>query len=301
MFISENRKQNSTLNRRTFFLYILKLFFFSGVSLRLYDIQISESKKYKTLSKNNQIDLEIIFPIRGEIFDRNNKLLATNKKVFDIYIIPEKTKSKDYSLNLLSKFIKIDFKSRRKIIDLSKQTKKFQKIKVAENINWETLEKIEANKYNFIVIEDSADTLGAKINNKFSGYYSDISIRSFYGSHVINCAGNGGMLCASNQNWIKDAKILRSWGRSSSILKNSENIRDRLNYKLGNINYDAKFIFEKIGYNFEPSEIGAAFGLVQLKNLNKNSRIRKRNFNKHLNFISNYEDIFITMLRLVRK
>ena len=90
MFISENRKQNSTLNRRTFFLYILKLFFFSGVSLRLYDIQISESKKYKTLSKNNQIDLEILFPIRGEIFDRNNKLLATNKKVFDIYIIPEK-------------------------------------------------------------------------------------------------------------------------------------------------------------------------------------------------------------------
>ena len=148
MFISENRKQNSTLNRRTFFLYILKLFFFSGVSLRLYDIQISESKKYKTLSKNNQIDLEILFPIRGEIFDRNNKLLATNKKVFDIYIIPEKTKSIDYSLNLLSKFIKIDFKSRRKIIDLSKQTKKFQKIKVAENISWETLEKIEANKYN---------------------------------------------------------------------------------------------------------------------------------------------------------
>ena len=158
--------------------------------------------------------------------------------------------------------------------------------------NWKKIRKI-ANKHNLIVIEDSADTLGAKIDNKYSGYYSDISITSFYGSHVINCAGNGGMLCASNQDWIRDAKILRSWGRSSSILKNSENIRDRLNYKLGNINYDAKFVFEKVGYNFEPSEIGAAFGLVQLKNLNKNSRIRKRNFNKHLNFISNYEDIFI--------
>ena len=148
MFISENRKQNTILNRRTFFLYILKLLFFSGVSLRLYDIQISKSKKYNTLSKNNQIDLEILFPIRGEIFDRNNKLLATNKKVFDIYIVPEKTNSINSSLNLLAKFIKIDFITRRKIIDLSKITKKFQKIKVAENINWETLEKIEANKYN---------------------------------------------------------------------------------------------------------------------------------------------------------
>jgi len=147
MFISENRKQNITLNRRTFFLYLLKLIFFSGVTFRLYDIQISKSKKYNTLSKNNQIDLEILFPIRGEIFDRNDKLLATNKKVFDIYIIPEKTNSINQSLNLLSKFIQIDFESRRKIIDLSKKTKKFQKIKVAENIDWETLEKIEANKY----------------------------------------------------------------------------------------------------------------------------------------------------------
>ena len=135
MFISEDRKQNLTLNRRTFFLYIFKLCIFSGVSYRLYDLQIVKSKKYKTLSKNNQIDLEILFPIRGEIFDRNNKILATNKKVFDISIIPEKTNSINSSLNRLSKFIKIDFASRRKIIELSKKTKKFQKIKVAENID----------------------------------------------------------------------------------------------------------------------------------------------------------------------
>ena len=54
MFISEDRKQNLTLNRRTFFLYIFKLCIFSGVSYRLYDLQIVKSKKYKTLSKNNQ-------------------------------------------------------------------------------------------------------------------------------------------------------------------------------------------------------------------------------------------------------
>ena len=50
------------------------------------------------------------------------------------------------------------------------------------------------------MIEDSADTLGAKIGNKATGYYSDISITSFYGSHVISCAGNGGMF----QQMIKD-------------------------------------------------------------------------------------------------
>ena len=37
--------------------------------------------------------------------------------------------------------------------------------------------------------------------------------------------------------------------------------------ELNGIEYDAKFIFKEIGYNLEPSEIGSAFGLVQLKKL----------------------------------
>ena len=148
MYFSENKKQYSSLNRRTFFLYLIKLSFFSVVGWRLYDIQIADSKKYKTLSKNNQIDLEIILPLRGEILDRNNTLLATNKKVFDLYIIPEKTHSIKSTLDDLSNYTPIKFIQRRKIIELSKKVKKFEKIKVSENIDWATLEKVEANRIN---------------------------------------------------------------------------------------------------------------------------------------------------------
>ena len=93
MFYTEDKKQYSALNRRTFILYLLKLSLFSVVGWRLYNIQIKESDKYKTLSKNNQIDIEIIYPLRGKIFDINNNLLVSNKKVFDIYIIPENKKN----------------------------------------------------------------------------------------------------------------------------------------------------------------------------------------------------------------
>ena len=65
-----------------------------------------------------------------------------------------------------------------------------------------------ANKYNLKVIEDSADTLGATINGKSSGYFSDMSITSFYGSHIINCAGNGGALLLNDQSAISKAKLL---------------------------------------------------------------------------------------------
>lgn len=148
MFYSDQKKQVSLYNRRTFILFLLKLSLFSAVGWRLYNIQILDSSKYKTMSKKNQIDLEIIFPVRGKIFDRNKVLIAKNEKVYDVYLIPENTKSINNTLNSLSQFIDIDFAKRRKIIELSTQVKKFEKIKIFENISWSVLEKIETNKYN---------------------------------------------------------------------------------------------------------------------------------------------------------
>ena len=146
--------------------------------------------------------------------------------------------------------------------------------------NWKIIADI-AKKYNLKVIEDSADTLGGTIHDRSSGSYSDWSITSFYGSHIINCAGNGGMLCVNDESIYKKAKLLRSWGRSSSLFDDqSEKIENRFNIKLNDIDYDAKFVFEEIGYNLEGSEIGAAFGLKQLEDLESNIAIRKRNFKK---------------------
>tara|TARA_Y100001954_G_scaffold234986_1_gene291645 strand:- start:141 stop:1328 length:1188 start_codon:yes stop_codon:yes gene_type:complete len=178
----------------------------------------------------------------------------------------------------------------------NKITKKTKAILVPNLIgNIPNLKKIYkiASKYKLKILEDSADTLGAKINNISTGKFSDISITSFYGSHVISCAGNGGMLMTNDLNQYKRAKILRSWGRMSSILKNSENINKRLDIKLMGLNFDKKFIFSEAGYNFEPSEIGAAFGLAQLKKFKKFSKIRNKNFELHKKFFSKFPEIFI--------
>jgi CDP-4-dehydro-6-deoxyglucose reductase, E1 len=159
--------------------------------------------------------------------------------------------------------------------------------------NWNKLNKI-AKKYNLKIVEDSADTLGAKIGKRTTGSYSDISITSFYGSHVISCAGNGGILLTNNKKHYLRSKVLRSWGRASTLINDSENISKRLNIKLKGFDFDRKFVFQEIGYNFEPSEIGAAFGIEQLKKFNQFSKIRNRNFNLHKNFFLKLENYFIT-------
>jgi len=158
---------------------------------------------------------------------------------------------------------------------------------------WDKIREI-ADKYDLIVIEDSADTLGATYKNKSSGSYSDMSITSFYGSHIINCAGNGGALMINDDKVMEEAKLLRSWGRSSSLYdEKSEAIENRFNVDLDGIEYDAKFVFSRVGYNLEGNELGASFGLTQLKKLNDNIKVRQLNFKRQVDFFSKYPEFFI--------
>lgn len=130
-----------------------------------------------------------------------------------------------------------------------KITKKTSAILIPDLIgniaNWQQINKI-AKKYNLKTIHDSADTLGARLNGKSTGLYSDISITSFYGSHVITAAGNGGMICTSDSRLNNKMRLLRSWGRSSSIIDDSD-LKSRFDIELEGIPYDKKFVFEEIG------------------------------------------------------
>ena len=182
---------------------------------------------------------------------------------------------------------------------INKKTKAISVPNLLGNLpNWPLIYKI-AKKHNLLIIEDSADTLGATINNFSSGKFSDISITSFYGSHIINCAGNGGMVCFNNKKIYNRAKLLRSWGRSSSLYDDkSEKIQNRFNIKIDGIQYDKKFIFSELGYNLEPSELGSAFGLIQLQKLNFNIKKRTNSFNSHTNFLSKFSDFIETPIQL---
>ena len=115
---------------------------------------------------------------------------------------------------------------------------------------------------NIALVEDSCDTLGAKIDGIPTGKFTDISTTSFYGSHIITAAGGGGAVCVNKEDQFKKCKILRGWGRRSAI-DEVEDIDKRFGIELDGIQYDTKFVFEHVGYNMLPLEISAAFGNIQ--------------------------------------
>ncbi len=145
MYFSEIKKQIKTYNRRSIILLTGKLSLLSLLGWKLFDLQIIKSNKYKIESKSNQISIEIIYPLRGEIKDRNNIKLATNIKTYDLYLIPEQSEDINKTLNNLDKLIEIDFTKKRKVIELSKKIKKFERIQIFENLSWQDLELIQSN------------------------------------------------------------------------------------------------------------------------------------------------------------
>jgi len=122
------------------------------------------------------------------------------------------------------------------------------------------LKKI-AKKHNLILIEDAAESLGAKIGNKNIGTFGDSAVLSFCQNKIIT-TGEGGAVVTNSKDIYEKLKLIRSHGR-----------QDRGNYfsSTGYMNYIS------LGYNFRMSDILAALGFSQLKKIGKIIKRRRAN------------------------
>lgn len=146
--------------------------------------------------------------------------------------------------------------------------------------DWDRIAAIAA-RHDLKVIEDSCDALGLTLRGTPTGTRADISVTSFALSHIITAAGTGGMVCFDDDELVDRALLLRRWGRRSEVqlFGSTKGTESRFFSAIeGDLEYDNLFIFDEVGWNFEPSELSAAFGLVQLDKLAENLTRRQRNF-----------------------
>lgn len=131
--------------------------------------------------------------------------------------------------------------------------------------------------HDIVIIEDSADTLPSYASSDVAA--SDISTTSFYASHTITAGGSGGMVMFNNPEHVRAARMYRDWGRVGS---DEEDFDLRFQESLDTIEYDGKFVYGVLGYNFKSCEMNAAFGLAQLRKLDEILEHRKSLFGEYL-------------------
>ena len=74
------------LNRRSFIIIFIGFFFSFFIILRLFSLQVINSHFYKKRSVENKVSIKAIPPLRGDIFDINNNLIAGNVSFYEFVI-----------------------------------------------------------------------------------------------------------------------------------------------------------------------------------------------------------------------
>ena len=159
--------------------------------------------------------------------------------------------------------------------------------------DWDVIRDI-ADRHHLKVVEDSCDALGLTLRGTPTGTRSDITVTSFAMAHIITCAGNGGMVVLDDDDLRDRGLMLRRWGRrSEKHLFGTRGGGRVFREDLDGIPYDNDYIFDLLPWNFEPSELGAAFGLEQLKKLDRFTQIRRHNFDYLTQLFTRHLDRFV--------
>jgi dTDP-4-amino-4,6-dideoxygalactose transaminase len=124
-------------------------------------------------------------------------------------------------------------------------------------------------KYNLILIEDCAQSHGARYNGIRVGTFGDISCFSFYPGKNLVCFGDGGAICTNNQDLFKKMKLLHNLGS------------------------DKKYYHEIMGRNSRLDTIQAAILRIKLKHLDENNNKRRIIANRYSELLKDIDELVI--------
>ncbi len=144
---------------------------------------------------------------------------------------------------------------------------------------------VKKQKQKIYVIEDNCDGWGSSIDNKKVGSFADVSITSFHAAHIVSM-GVGGGVFTNNSKLASNVRMYRDWGRQANF-KGSENTKHKDLPK----DYNPRFIYEKIGYNFQILDLQAAMGRVQLKKTHLIKKARQNNVKYLVKHLSKHGDL----------
>lgn len=147
--------------------FVLLLVLFSNV----YGLQVNEFKKYQTRSNDNRIKVLPVTPNRGLIYDRNGVLLAENRPVYSLEVIPEEVEELDQTITGLNEFLALSDDEIEDFKESLKRTRRFKPVELKSNLSEEQVAQFTVNQHKFP---------GVHIEARLKRYYpfSDLTTHS---------------------------------------------------------------------------------------------------------------------------
>ena len=147
--IKDNSAEAALFRRRAMVamvgVIVLTLMLFAN----LYVVQIMHHDDYQTRSNDNRIKIVPVAPPRGLIFDRNGVLLAENRPVFSLEIIPEEVDDLSQTLDELIVMLKLDPEEKERFLKEVKRHRRFNPITLAERLSEEQVAIFSVNQHRY--------------------------------------------------------------------------------------------------------------------------------------------------------
>tara|TARA_B100000767_G_scaffold64500_1_gene60731 strand:- start:2791 stop:4746 length:1956 start_codon:yes stop_codon:yes gene_type:complete len=184
-----NAKKLQTINRRMFIIGVFKVVVFTGIIARLFSLQISDNKKYLTLSDKNRLREWRLPPVRGEFVDYFGNVIASNFKVYQLHIIPEEVEDFRHLMLRLKEILALHENEIKRIIKKKEKQKPWETLVISENLTWEQFAKINYFLHDLI---GAKPVLSISRNYPFDdnythilGYVSEVSENDILNNEVI--------------------------------------------------------------------------------------------------------------------
>jgi len=177
------------INRRMFIIGAAKLVIFTGIISRLFSLQITENKKYLTLSDKNRLREWRLPPIRGEFLDYFGNTIAGNLKVYQLHVIPEQVEDFKYLMLRLKEILKLTNSEFNKLIKKKNSQKSWETLVVSENLSWEQFAKLNYFLHDLVgakpVLSVSRDYPFKEHYTHVLGYVSEASQKDILNNEAI--------------------------------------------------------------------------------------------------------------------
>ena len=143
--LNRGEDQYRVFSRRAAILVGGKAVLLSALIGRMYYLQVIEADRYQLMAEENRINLRLLTPSRGQIFDRFGVPLAINQQNYQVLIKSENNPDIEKTLTHLGRLIPLSAFDRKRILKDVSRKKKFVPVLVREYLEWEDVARIEVN------------------------------------------------------------------------------------------------------------------------------------------------------------
>ncbi|XDA98425.1 penicillin-binding protein 2 [Sulfitobacter sp. LCG007] len=142
---AETEASHRTISRRAAVLGAAQLLFVGALGARMRYLQVDQADQFRLLAEENRINIRLIPPTRGEVFDRNGLRLAQNAPSYRIVLVREDAGDVDEVIERLRQVIHLDDETLERARTEMKRSAPFLPVTIAEDVSWEDISRVSVN------------------------------------------------------------------------------------------------------------------------------------------------------------